>query len=122
MPVTVFIAYQTARRWMPEGGPSGIQQEILFPDITDKLSAWESTSELPGVSGKFISNAGGAKANPEAKKWKFTQRSWKTLKADPTGFQCALDENGDLDPSGQPFYPFNNAIVKIGFNLQVLQV
>lgn len=58
-PVTFFIAYQTSRRWLPEISPSGVQEEIVFPNITGKDNIWEQVSELPGVSGKFISNAGG---------------------------------------------------------------
>lgn len=115
-PVTVFICYQTARRWLSEVTPSGVQQEILFPDITDKETAWEATSELPGVSGKFITNAGGGKPVQKLK-WKFNQKSWKTLKADPTGFQCNLDVDGNLTDTGQPYYPLNNGIVKIGFDI-----
>lgn len=115
-PVTVFVCYQTARRWLPEISPSGVQQEILFPDVTNKESAWEYTSELPGVSGKFITNAGGGKPVQKLR-WKFTQKSWKTLKADPTGFQVNLDEDGNLSPTGQPFYPLNNGVVKVAFDL-----
>lgn len=120
MPSTIFICYQTARRWQPQTGVSGTkqspQQEILFDNITDKQDAWSYTSELPGVSGKFVTNAGGGKPVQKLK-WKFTQKSWNTLKADRTGFQCNLDEEGNLLPSGEPFYPVNNAVVKVAFDL-----
>lgn len=116
VPTTIFVAYQTARRWLPEITPSGVQQEILFPDVTDKTHAWEFVSELPGVSGKFISNSGGAKPIQKLR-WKFSQKSWKTLKADPTGFQCNLDADGNLSDTGQPYFPLNNAVVKVAFDL-----
>lgn len=119
-PRTVFICYKTARRWQPQTGSTGVkatpQEELLFPNVTAKLNAWESVSELPGVSGKFVSNSGGAKPIQKLK-WKFTQKSWKTLKADPTGFQCNLDEDGTLLPTGEPYYPVNNAVVKLAFDL-----
>lgn len=120
-PTTLFVAYQTARRWQPQTGTSGIkqapQQEILFPDVTSKTDAWSYTAELPGVSGKFICNAGGAKPSQKLK-WKFTQKSWKSLKADRTGFQANIDPtDGSLQPSAEPYFPVNNAVVKLGFDI-----
>ncbi|MEM3715473.1 MAG: hypothetical protein QXF82_11050 [Nitrososphaeria archaeon] len=115
-PVTIFVCYQTARRWLPEVPSTGIQQEILFQNITSKQHAWETTSELPGVSGKFVTNAGGGKPIQKLR-WKFTQKSWKTLKADPTGFQVSLEEDGNLYTTGQLFYPLNNGVVKVAFDI-----
>ncbi len=108
-PNTALILTQPYRIWLDEN--ENPTSEISFEDPDNKSAAWRTTSEMPGVRGKFVCNAG--QKNVQKMKWKFNQKSWKRLKAIKTGFQLKLNAGQPEIPSGLTDFPSNCAKVKI---------
>lgn len=124
VPTTAMVAYQTARTWTDQSGQSVSEALIPMPALpnpnptgkTRMHLMWEEIAEMGRVSCKFISNGGGSKISQKLK-FNAKQSTFKSLKADRTGFQLNIPEpaSGAIPWTTNVTYPQNSMFAQLFF-------
>lgn len=98
---TGMMGYSTQRFWVDD--QLEIQSELVIPKPETVSRMWTVSSEIPGYGVRFIKSPYSSKINKY--KFKGSKKDWKTLKANPTGFQVnlPLPEDDPVDTT----YPKN---------------
>lgn len=110
------LAYKTMRQWRDENGDN--ETESGMGQIPQgKLGLWNTVSERPGVSMKFVQSGATGQPNMQKLKWTANQHSFNRLKADRTGFQV----NRETMEFGER-YPHNSMIVDLAFNADAIDI
>lgn len=116
------MGYSTQRFWVDD--QLEIQSELVIPKPGNVGDMWAVSSEIPGYGVRFIKTA--LNANINKYKFKSSKKDWRTLKANPTGFQVNLPLPED-DPV-DTLYPKNIKLLHLDLvetadsNLTVYQV
>lgn len=105
-----YMGYHTVRQWVDQD--LEIQTEIIIPKEDTYQRMWNQSAEIPGYGYRFLGN----RYEPEIRNYKFSgsKDDWKTLKANPTGFQENLPLPGDLNERAD-FYPRNLKMLYLDF-------
>lgn len=102
---TALCVWRPYRVWVDSKGAAS--EEIIMPNGSSKVGMWEQTAELPGTKYCYITSRNGQK-NVKKLSFRFTQKSFKQLRADPTSFSMQLP----IDPEATPQMPLNRAYIK----------
>lgn len=109
-PQYFMMGMHTQRRWVDDEGSE--QNEAIIAPPDDYKEMWEETSEIPGYSVRLVNYITSGKGIQKVS-FKASKSSFKSLKANATGFQHNLPFPASNDQERRRIFPTNCMVATV---------